>query len=52
MGDVAEKRKLYYIHNNPVKAGLCNRPENYKYSSALFYAGGGDEFGILEDYRG
>ena len=26
--------KLAYIHNNPVKAGLAIRPEEYKYSSA------------------
>ena len=24
---------LRYIHQNPVKAGLCNRPEDYPYSS-------------------
>ena len=30
-------QKMEYIHNNPVKAGLCEFPENYKYSSARFY---------------
>ncbi len=30
-------QKLDYIHNNPVRAGLCNYPEEYKYSSAGFY---------------
>jgi len=30
-------QKLDYIHNNPVKAGLCKYPEDYKYSSAKFY---------------
>ena len=25
------------IHYNPVKAGLCQYPEDYKYSSARFY---------------
>ena len=30
-------QKLDYIHNNPVEAGLCNYPEDYKYSSAGFY---------------
>ncbi len=34
------KQKLDYIHNNPVKAGICDCPENYKYSSASVYAGG------------
>ena len=28
------KQKLNYIHSNPVKAGLCKYPEEYKYSSA------------------
>ena len=28
-----------YIHNNPVKAGFVNRPEDYPYSSALDFAG-------------
>ena len=31
------QQKLNYIHNNPVKAGLCELPEEYKYSSAKFY---------------
>ena len=31
------KQKLDYIHFNPVKAGLCENPEDYKFSSAGFY---------------
>ena len=31
------KQKLEYIHYNPVEAGLCNLPEEYKYSTARFY---------------
>jgi len=31
------EEKLDYIHANPVKAGLCDLPELYKYSSAGFY---------------
>jgi putative transposase len=31
------EQKLNYIHNNPVKAGLCQLPEEYQYSSAAFY---------------
>jgi REP element-mobilizing transposase RayT len=31
--------KIKYIHNNPVEAGLVNRPEDYYYSSAVDYAG-------------
>ena len=30
-------QKLEYIHNNPVKAKLCEFPEEYKYSSAEYY---------------
>ena len=33
-------QKLNYIHNNPVKAELVNCPEDYRYSSAIDYAGG------------
>ena len=29
--------KLKYIHNNPVKAGIVTRPEDYIYSSARNY---------------
>ena len=29
--------KLNYIHNNPLKAGLVNKVEDYKYSSARNY---------------
>jgi len=32
--------KLKYIHNNPVKAGLVTRPEEYRYSSARNYING------------
>ena len=31
------EQKLNYIHNNPVKAGICIFEEEYKYSSAKFY---------------
>ena len=30
-------QKLDYIHNNPVKAGLCILAEEYKYSSAKYH---------------
>ena len=33
---------INYIHNNPVRKGLCTRPEDWKWSSAGFYAGFGD----------
>ncbi len=31
-------QKLNYIHNNPVKAGLCLTEEEYHYSSASLYS--------------
>ena len=47
-------QKLNYIHNNPIqhKWKLATLPEEYKYSSALFYQTGKDEFGFLEHYKG
>ncbi|WP_452232709.1 transposase [Lacinutrix sp. MEBiC02595] len=45
------EQKLNYIHQNPVKAGICENSEDYKYSSAKFYKELGDEFGFLTDYR-
>jgi REP element-mobilizing transposase RayT len=32
--------KLKYIHNNPVKEGIVEKPEDYKYSSAVNYIKG------------
>ncbi len=40
-------QKIEYIHNNPVAAGLCIYPEEYKYSSAKFYDSGIDEFDMI-----
>jgi REP element-mobilizing transposase RayT len=31
--------KIDYLHNNPVRAGLVEKPEEYIYSSARYYAG-------------
>ena len=45
-------QKLNYIHYNPVKAGLYNLPEEYYFSSALFYEKGIDNFGFIEHYLG
>lgn len=39
-------QKIRYIHNNPVEAGFVFRPEDYRYSSAVDYAG---EEGLLND---
>ena len=44
-------QKLTYIHLNPVRAGLCRWPEEYKYSSALFYHTGVDNWGFLTHLR-
>jgi putative transposase len=39
-------QKIEYTHYNPVKAGLCLKPEDYFYSSANFYATGFYAFNI------
>jgi REP element-mobilizing transposase RayT len=44
-------QKLDYIHNNPVKAGLCTNASDYKYSSAAFYDNGGNDFDFLKHYH-
>lgn len=43
-------QKLEYIHNNPVKAGFVENPEDYIYSSARDYAGikGLIDIGLIE----
>jgi REP-associated tyrosine transposase len=45
------KQKLRYLDENPVRAGLCKFAEEYKYSSALFYKTGIDNWGFLTHYR-
>lgn len=37
-------QKLHYIHENPVKMGLVDRPEDWLYSSARQYLGGAPTF--------
>ena len=37
-------QKVEYIHFNPVKAGLCLNPQEYRSSSASFYENGIDNF--------
>lgn len=44
-------QKLEYVHWNPVKTCICKLPEDYKYSSALFYETGIDNWGVLTHYR-
>jgi len=43
-------QKLDYIHNNPVKAGLCSAPEEYLFSSARFYHDRPNEWSFLTHY--
>lgn len=38
-GNSMIEQKMDYIHNNPVKAGIVDNPEDYIYSSARDYAG-------------
>jgi len=53
-------QKLNYIHNNPVKAGIVDHAEDYRFSSARNYAGRKDvvldvqllDFGSLIGYVG
>jgi putative transposase len=46
------KQKLDYIHNNPVDAGMCEYPYDYRYSSACFYFGKQNEWHFLSHYQG
>jgi len=44
-GNSFVQTKVEYIHDNPVRAGIVNKAEDYKYSSAANYA---DREGLLE----
>jgi REP element-mobilizing transposase RayT len=45
-------QKLDYMHLNPMQPHwlLCSNPADYRFSSARFYEGLGDEFGILTHF--
>ena len=43
-------QKIDYMHYNPVKAGLCKSPEDYKFSSARYYELNEDNWGFIENY--
>ncbi|HEX5171609.1 MAG TPA: transposase [Cyclobacteriaceae bacterium] len=45
-------QKLDYIHDNPVKAGLCEYAEDYHYSSAEFYRNGTKHWDFLTHVDG
>ena len=40
-------QKLNYIHNNPIRAGMVNKAEDYVYSSAADYVFG-KQFGKVK----
>jgi hypothetical protein len=44
------KQKLEYIHYNPVLAGLCNLPKEYKYSTARLYETGVNDWSFVTHY--
>jgi REP element-mobilizing transposase RayT len=44
------EQKLDYIHNNPVKAGLCLLAEDYHYSSASYYFNQVDKWEMITHY--
>jgi len=46
------EQKLQYIHENPVKAGLCDHPTDYHYSSARFYLLNEKSFEFLSHLEG
>ena len=45
-------QKLNYLHQNPVRVGLVKYPEEYRYSSAMFYETGSSEWKFLSHYLG
>lgn len=46
------QQKLEYIHYNPVKAELCQYPDEYHYSSARFYLKDDPSFDFLRHHNG
>ena len=44
------KQKIEYIHDDPVVAGLCGFPEEYKYSTARFYETGINNWDFITHY--
>jgi REP element-mobilizing transposase RayT len=43
-------QKLNYIHENPVKASMCDLPEDYYFSSASFHLCGHSSFDFLSSF--
>ena len=44
-------QKLQYIHQNPVRAGICILPEAYRFSSASLYVTNTSEWDFLEKWE-
>ena len=44
-------QKLNYMHYNPVKARLCEVPENYWFSSYRYYELNQDDWGFVTHYE-
>ena len=42
------REKVEYIHNNPVRAGIVEKPEDYLYSSARNYADMENVFEVIK----
>ena len=45
------QQKLNYIHQNPVRSKLCVYPEEYYYSSAMFYFKQQNNFSFLTHFE-
>ena len=45
-------QKLDYIHENPVRAALCEIPEEYEFSSAGYYIKNDSPFDFISHYDG
>jgi REP element-mobilizing transposase RayT len=50
-GDEMMIQKLEYTHNNPVKRGFVDKPEDWRYSSARNYAGRPGLIEVITDWR-
>jgi putative transposase len=44
-------QKIDYMNYNPVKAGLCRQPEDYRFSSARFYLLNRDDWGFITHFE-
>ncbi|MFC6224086.1 transposase [Hymenobacter artigasi] len=44
--EAVTQQKLEYVHQNPVRAGICYWGEDYVYSSAAWYAGMGEGLAV------